>query len=310
MRRSGYFEPRVSPGPSNDAEVSFNEYFVPYVESNVEQICAMIREHVKTKLSHYFGMQNPGQVQTEILKDILAVVEQHMLSVTGVQRGAGIGSFFASLVRWLLPKARTLVSLIPSQIKTAAATAATDLAVQGINRVQQTISQKISGARSPGSSTDRGGAIIQACANSALRCLCEEAVEHQERGGFAPLLLSLLGGVIPSVISALIPSRGGGLGPYWDKLYPVPDNRGSGHANRKRRAPVSRNCTSKRVKCEPSTSRTRGGAHAVPTHTVIMSEPSSTHSVFCTVKVEAGRKGGRPVTRHGYCNRNELDNLH
>lgn len=302
MRRTGYFTQRTTHSGQDDGD-TYYQYLVPYVDSHIERICQMIQVKVRQRLGFYYGLSQPGRIQLEILKDVLETVQEHMASVSGVPRGAGLGSLFTRLFTWLAPRISSLVSLVPPSVKTAAAEAATSLAVQGINLASEKASTMLHNRfgveRERGSGFQSG---LQNCFNAAMRTL----TEHDERGGFIGPLISGIMALAPSVIGLITGAtqRGAGFGAYWKQQYSFPgSDRGaastSGTRSRKRKAPAKTKIKQEPEEIEPI---------------AIFPEPQGPYTTPCTISVmpeKRGRKnpGGRPVKRSAYCNRADLDML-
>ncbi|DAC80322.1 TPA_asm: LO6 [Tilapia adomavirus 2] len=306
MRRTGYYAPRASESDSNAA---YEQYFLPYVQTHTKEICTLIKKKVNGRLQYYYTLTDPGQVTQEILNDVLEAVQEHMTSYGGVQRGAGISSFFKSLFSWLMPRATRLVQVIPKDIKDAALQAATDVTVTGINAVANRAKHFIDPSQQQTDAEPRGGAL-QTCVNAAMCHLCE----NDKRGGFIGGLLSALATLAPAVIGMITDSaaskRGAGFGPYWRSIYPYPDDDSTrgGKVKRKRKGHEMTSVPMKREYYEDSGT---AGSHWVQVCSHPMGDCYTpvTLTVTPETKARGKNKGGRPIIRKGFCRRSDLDML-
>nr|DAC81128.1 TPA_asm: LO6 [Blueface angelfish adomavirus] len=301
MPRSGFFYARRPGGPNNE-EHHFNAYVNPYLDAHLAELCKAIQKRIETQLGVYYGIEDPVKIKEQLLKDIVAVVENHMTDV-GQVRGAGLGSFFSKILQWLLPKAKKVISFIPTDVKEAAGRAAKEVMLTGIS----TVSSKIQD-----SMQNRGSGIspctpLQACANAGICTLL-----HNDRGGFVGTLLTGLGALLPGIISLFQGSkqRGGRLGPYWKQHYPYPEESRGARAQPKRQRQANpqspKPSTSKRSRTYVSH---RGGAVSEPVLVPLYSAPYGTCVTECTLTISGGRRGGRPVKRTGYMDRSHLTYL-
>ncbi|QGQ59712.1 LO6 [Micropterus dolomieu adomavirus 2] len=298
MVRSGYFN-RGRKTSDEEESTALQTHLIPYIDENIDTIVTMLRNIARANYSVYASLGSVQAIQRQMLKDIQSAL-QHVLSAQG-DRGAGIGSMLTSLFQWLIPKATSLFSLIPEPVKHAAATAATDLAVTGINTLASSVKSKISPER---------GAGLQTCANALCQQLIQDS-QYDPRGGFLGALLGALAAAAPSVISlissAVTGKRGAGLGAYWEQWYPVQEKRkprgGQKPAGKRKQ---------KQNNSEPSSSpcktvkRERGaGGQSVTLHTI----PSGSFTTQCTLSVQSGSRGGRPIRRTLYCNKADIDKM-
>lgn len=305
MKTSGYFVHKHNTGPDDaENEQVLSDYLMPYLETHINEITEMIRAAVVQRI-HVYQSTPFERLQEQILRDVLEAIQRHMASKgigqTMTHRGGGLGSFFSRFISWLLPKATKVFSLIPQEVKSAAAAAATDLAVTGIQTAAEKVKSRIE---------QRGGhstSPFQYCCNEAVRA----AIDGDNRGGFIGALASGLAMAVPALMS-LFQGRGGGIGPFWKSAYPLLRERGGG-----RQHLVAVPVALKRKSSEPvpgpsrkvSTRCSRRGGASNSTDTLTVYSDSVSGTVQCFVTIPPGRKGGRPLQRTGYCFKAQLTDM-
>nr|DAC81211.1 TPA_asm: LO6 [Swordtail adomavirus 2] len=252
-----------------------------------------MKARVRSRASTYITVTDQQQLMQLMLQDINAVVEEHLSGIFMQEgRGAGIGSMVANFMRWLMPKASRLLSIIPQEVKDAAAQQATSVAVSGINRAGEYLQSRINPTPEP-----RGAGVY------AVKCMgnaCMQECASMQRGGFLGSLLGGIASVALPLLTSAFTSRGSGLGSHWESIYPTPTARAStststlgkrGGGGRKVAIDDSPPEKQSKSVLEVHKDRTKG------------------HMTECVITVQAGPKGGRPMQRKGYINKTRLNIL-
>lgn len=303
MRTSGRRNRRHRPlTEENDDENNelMQGYIIPYIESHLHDIMLLVKDMALQHLSEFQTIPFP-MLESHLLKVIMMATHQHMqqMGIGTGDRGAGFMDFMTRILSWIMPKARSFISVIPASVKEAAGQAATDLLVTGINAAHNKVKEKIA------PSSERGGMPgnpLQACANCALQTL----IQNDPRGGIWGSVLGGLASLFPTIMSWF--TRGSGLGPYWKTWYPAPYVEERGSASRKRPASVydfnEQPGPSKKPTTRGGTVKREPGQSIVITSVRTQDTPTP-----CSVTVSPGTKGGRPLTRQGWCNKKALTDM-